>query len=643
MSALSEALAIARADATMLRRHPRLLLALLGVALIPALYALIYLEAVWDPTSRTAELPAIIVNLDQGTQQHGRRIDLGADLVRSLQARRAFGFTLDADEARARREVRAGRSLFALIIPPGFSADAMRGTSPGEGRLVVFASEGNHYTGAGFARRFAADLGHQVNEAISEQRWALVLGANAGSDDRLARYRAAVASLHDGARTQSDVLMRLGEGSGRLGEAAGELATGVAQLVEGNRRLATTIRGLEATRPGSTELEALKAAVAQQEAGQAALGRGLGTLRTAADGVSAGIEQLREAARAQPEIGEALAARMGPVADAAAGLMQGAEAARAAHARLSEGGQAIGRGIGTLTDGLAAMGGALGSLSGAVPAEERLLALTEGARALTDATVRLEGGIVALRDGADRLEGGLLLLGRALPASVETVDGTARGLAIPVEPEIQIDAPVGNDGTGYAAHTIPVALWLGAVMVAFVFPLRQLPAELDCRSRLGRAAGKALLPSAAVLVQALAVLLMVTLILRIPVAQPEGLLLSLAAASIAFLLITLAIVRALGDAGKALASILLIVQISASGGIVPIELTSAFFRELNPWLPFTWVVRAVRASLFGAFDREWLTPLAIVALTAAAAFACAAMIGRWRVVPRESYRPSLDL
>jgi len=257
--------------------------------------------------------------------------------------------------------------------------------------------------------------------------------------------------------------------------------------------------------------------------------------------------------------------------------------------------------------------------------------------------VRLEGGIVALRDGADRLEGGLLLLGRALPASVETVDGTARGLAIPVEPEIQIDAPVGNDGTGYAAHTIPVALWLGAVMVAFVFPLRQLPAELDCRSRLGRAAGKALLPSAAVLVQALAVLLMVTLILRIPVAQPEGLLLSLAAASIAFLLITLAIVRALGDAGKALASILLIVQISASGGIVPIELTSAFFRELNPWLPFTWVVRAVRASLFGAFDREWLTPLAIVALTAAAAFACAAMIGRWRVVPRESYRPSLDL
>jgi len=55
------------------------------------------------------------------------------------------------------------------------------------------------------------------------------------------------------------------------------------------------------------------------------------------------------------------------------------------------------------------------------------------------------------------------------------------------------------------------------------------------------------------------------------------------------------------------------------------------------------VVRAVRASLFGAFDREWLGPLGVVALTTGAAFVCAVLLGRWRIVSRADYRPMIDL
>jgi putative membrane protein len=638
---IADSLAIARADAAMLRRQPRLLLALLGVVLIPAFYALIYLEAVWD-TSSTEALPAIIVNLDRGTEQHGRRIDLGADLVRTLQARRAFGFTVGDDETRARQSVRAGRSLFALIIPPDFSTNAMRGNSPGEGRLVVYASEGNHYTGAGLARRFAAELGHQVNETINERRWALVLGANAGSGDRLERYRGAIGQLRDGARAQAEGAGRLAEGSGRLAEGADELAAGVNQVAEGSRRLGITLRSLDAGRPPAAELEALKAGAARQEAGEQALGRGLDTLRGSAQALGDGLGQLREAAQAQQGVGEAMAARLDPPIGAAHRLAEGLATAAEAQARLAQGSLALGRGVGALTDGMATMGNAISALPAALPAEERLTALTEGGRALAEGAARLHAGLPALRDGAGQLESGLVLLERSLPAGVETLDGTARGLAAPVQPEIQIDAPVRNDGTALVPPTIPVALWLGAVMIAFVFPLRTLPADVAGASRLGRAAGKALLPAAAALAQAAAVLLMATLLLRIPVSQPDGLVLSVAAASLAFMMITLAVVRALGDAGKALASILLIVQVSASGGIVPVELTSEFFQKINPWLPFTWVVRAVRASLFGAFDREWLAPLGMVLLAALVAFACATLVGRWRVVARDLYRPTID-
>jgi putative membrane protein len=106
---------------------------------------------------------------------------------------------------------------------------------------------------------------------------------------------------------------------------------------------------------------------------------------------------------------------------------------------------------------------------------------------------------------------------------------------------------------------------------------------------------------------------------------------------------TLALVRALGDTGKALASILLVLQLSAAGGIVPIELSSSFFRELNPWLPFTWVVRAVRASMFGAYDHGWGIALGLVALAGVVALVIATWVGRWRVVPQEHYGPRLDL
>jgi putative membrane protein len=155
--------------------------------------------------------------------------------------------------------------------------------------------------------------------------------------------------------------------------------------------------------------------------------------------------------------------------------------------------------------------------------------------------------------------------------------------------------------------------------------------------------GKFAWPALLVAAQAVAVLAMLLGVLRIQAAHPWALAATLVVTSLTFMAMTLVLVRALGDAGKALASILLVLQLSAAGGIVPIELSSSFFRELNPWLPFTWVVRAVRASLFGAYDHSWGAALGLVALAGVVALVIAAWVGRWRVVPRERYGPTLDI
>jgi len=114
-------------------------------------------------------------------------------------------------------------------------------------------------------------------------------------------------------------------------------------------------------------------------------------------------------------------------------------------------------------------------------------------------------------------------------------------------------------------------------------------------------------------------------------------------ASVTFLLIILALTRALGDVGKALALVFLILQLSSSGGVLPVELSGDLFRGLSPWLPLTWVVRAFRASLFGAYDNAWLTAWSMILLIAAIAFVVSTLVGRWRFVSGDEHRPALDL
>ena len=77
--------------------------------------------------------------------------------------------------------------------------------------------------------------------------------------------------------------------------------------------------------------------------------------------------------------------------------------------------------------------------------------------------------------------------------------------------------------------------------------------------------------------------------------------------------------------------------------VFPVELTSGVFRFVHPFLPFTWVVQATRALLFGAFDGAWPAALARVAVFGVISIAIAAALGRWKLVPRHAYGPLLDV
>lgn len=164
---LSATWALVRLEAYFFLHYPKMLLSAGVVVLIPALYVVIYLTSVWDPAAKTGALPVGIVNLDKGLVYRGQGFNVGHDVTQRLKATPAFGFVDQPSEALARQAVRAGTLAFALIVPADFSSNAIPGAQAGAGKLVVFTSEGNSYPSAGLARRFAEDLGRQVNESLN--------------------------------------------------------------------------------------------------------------------------------------------------------------------------------------------------------------------------------------------------------------------------------------------------------------------------------------------------------------------------------------------------------------------------------------------------------------------------------------------
>jgi len=73
-----------------------------------------------------------------------------------------------------------------------------------------------------------------------------------------------------------------------------------------------------------------------------------------------------------------------------------------------------------------------------------------------------------------------------------------------------------------------------------------------------------------------------------------------------------------------------------------VELSGSLYAQISPWLPMTWVVKGMKACMFGAYEDNWQTPLMITTLWGLAALTLACFVGRWRFVPSRSMEPAMD-
>ena len=69
-----------------------------------------------------------------------------------------------------------------------------------------------------------------------------------------------------------------------------------------------------------------------------------------------------------------------------------------------------------------------------------------------------------------------------------------------------------------------------------------------------------------------------------------------------------------GDIGKAVAVVLLVMQVAGSGGTFPIETLPKFFQMLSPFLPFPHAIDAMHAAMAGSYGNEYLLDMVYLAL-----------------------------
>ncbi|MEY2621997.1 MAG: hypothetical protein RIT26_1817 [Pseudomonadota bacterium] len=622
--------------------HPKWWGTLWVLMCVPAVYLLIYLSSMWDPASRSQALRVGVLNLDRGHTYRDQTVNMGADLVVRLMQKGDFGYFPLAQAEQAKARVRSGELAFAVIIPPDFSALALPGRMADEGRLEVHASAGNNYQTYLIAKKFAEDLDVQINQTLNQQRWRFVL-ASGGAQGDLLELRTALGKIHQGTTELSTGLTEAAKAGGRLNQGSHQLGDEVNKLTSGTQQLGLALRSMESSLPPVEDVRRLRLGAEDLAQGHQDLGKALGGLHTGSQKLIQGVEQFRESQPSVPFFSSALNEALDPLQTGLNDLRDGLFKTQQAQRQLAQGADALRDGVRTLVFGVRDMRAGLRQMVSKWPEGAALQQLGTGAQELAQSQGQLAQGLNRLREGSVYLASSTQWLMQRVPTEVQLIDGSPEGLSHSVATELKVEAAVSHLGAAMVPSVIPVALWLGASIAIFLVRGRHVAWFARRYHSLAKVLAKAWVPSCVVWAQCLLLLALLLGWFQLQIAHLWPVMALMFCAGASFVAVLLLFIRVAGDAGKALAMLLLALQISASGGVVPIELSGEFFSALSPWLPMTWMVQGLKAAMFGAYGGDWSTPFWQTLGLGLGAVLLASVLGRWQHVRASRLRPALDL
>ena len=569
-------------------KNPIVVLTLLAIIILPSLYALINIQACWDPYDNTGNLEFAVANLDKGASIEGEDLNVGDQLEDELKRNDDFYWTF-VSEDELREGVNNGTYYAGIVIPKNFSSSIKSITSddPHSAELEYVVNRKSNPMASKLSDSAARAVYNKVNAKI-------VQFIDMAAYEKLGQLQSSLAA---GASQMSS-------GAGQLSAGAGQVSSGASQVKSGANDLQ---KGASKVSDGASQV---KSGAGQVSSGASQVKSGSSQVSSSADQISAGSAQVQQAAKQLDDsVDEStLPDQIKPVVHGSKELANASSDLAGASSNLAKGSSKLADSSVDLANG------ASGVADGASSVADGASGVAGGASQLAEGSISLAAGSSMLANGASSalLQASSGLAGAAQSLSGLTgVDEDQIGdyIYAPVKLEETELYTVPDYGSEVAPFYLVLSMWVGALITSVML-------------RTGTSTGTKYTPSemyfgklAIFLIMALletTVTLIGAFILGIKIGNPLLFVFSAYFTALIFMLIIYSLISALGHVGKGLAVIWLVFQISGTGGIYPIQLMGPLLQTVSPYMPMTHGITLLRESALGLVWSNYIPSFAIL-------------------------------
>ena len=161
---------------------------------------------------------------------------------------------------------------------------------------------------------------------------------------------------------------------------------------------------------------------------------------------------------------------------------------------------------------------------------------------------------------------------------------------------------IANYGSGVAPFYTTLAIWVGMTILVSLVKVHADAKGLGKLKPSQLYFGRYLTFFLLSQVQTFIIVLGDLYLLKIQCVHPVSFIVTGAVTSLTFSLLIYSLTISFGDIGKALAVVVMVLQIAGSGGTYPIEALPAFFRAVYIFFPFPYAINAMRECIGGMYE-----------------------------------------
>ena len=248
-------------------------------------------------------------------------------------------------------------------------------------------------------------------------------------------------------------------------------------------------------------------------------------------------------------------------------------------------------------------------LAGSASLTNGLSEAKSGSQKLANGASLLESRSGALIDGTSQLTSGADTLANKLTDASNRIKiqptgaTTQQQIANPVKSEMTEKGNVPNYGYALSPYVLSLSLFVGALVLNVIYPIRKTFSEQESAIRWWLS--KASVAGVAAFMQATILMLVMVFFLGLTPEHPAHFIGAIYLTSFAYMSIVSLLVIVLDNPGRFLAMVLLVLQLGSSEGTFPIQTANGFFQAINPLVPMTYSIRALRQAISGGLDNAF--------------------------------------